>query len=65
MPSERSRDHFNSVLRLTQDYKNRVVCLRVLRLPVNIKDTAGCCVFLESRSLCTNSYITKGAPPLS
>lgn len=58
MPSKHSRDHFNSVLRLTQDYKNRVtaVCPRVLRLSVNIKDTAGCCVFRKQVSLHKQLY---------
>lgn len=66
MPSERSRDHFNSVLCLTQDYKNRVtaMCPRVLRLSVNIKDTAGCCVFRKQVSLHKQLY-KKAAPPLS
>lgn len=43
---ERSRDSFKSLLCLAQVDNNGVrVCPRVLRLSVNIKDTAGCCVF--------------------
>lgn len=66
MPSERSRDHFNSVLCLTQDYKNRVtaMCPRVLRLSVNIKDTAGCCVFRKQVSLHKQLYNKSCPSPL-